>query len=193
MQASGPKIIVNHKLLPKSFGYLNRLHTDIAAKRRTKLTTKKSIISDDETDDNEDITDPITQYDVEKPIIDSGRASKVVFQSKGLMNELEDDIIDFKLPSSGSTKADQGKGSQIVSKFKEVISSVLIADFFLIVFFLLWFIAASVSKEFLANAFLLEKFQDIFAPVIQPALGLLMLGSVASGLPFGKDGDKEGN
>ena len=62
---------------------------------------------------------------------------------------------------------------------------------FAIIIFLVWFIAASVQKEALGNAWLLERFQDIFAPVIQPALGFLMLGSIASGIGGGNENKEE--
>lgn len=51
------------------------------------------------------------------------------------------------------------------------------------------FIAAAVTQQN-GNPYLLERFQDIFAPVVQPALGILMAGSVASGITKGDDKSK---
>ena len=44
------------------------------------------------------------------------------------------------------------------------------------------------------NPFLLEKFQDIFQPVVVPSLTVLMAGSIASGVLGGsEDKDKRRN
>lgn len=88
--------------------------------------------------------------------------------------------------------------------FTQVLAKVLVADLALVLVFLVWFLVAAVMQQS-GNPFLLEKFQvsyldsqflndnlllthayilqkDIFAPVVQPSLGLLMLGSVLSGV-----------
>ena len=63
---------------------------------------------------------------------------------------------------------------------KDAVSIVLLVDFFVILFFLGWFILAAVLKD--SNPYFLERFQDLFNPVVQPAIGILMAGSIASGL-----------
>ena len=81
----------------------------------------------------------------------------------------------------------------MMTNIKEIFSSLLPADFFAIVIFLFWFLAASIQKEFMNSAYLLERFQDIFLPVVQPALGFLMIGSIASGLASGDEKKREMN
>jgi ABC-type uncharacterized transport system permease subunit len=78
-----------------------------------------------------------------------------------------------------------------VSTVKSAISALLIADFFVVIFFLVWFLAAAAMQK--TNPFLLEKFQDIFQPVVVPSLTVLMAGSIASGVLGGsgsEDKDK---
>jgi hypothetical protein len=53
--------------------------------------------------------------------------------------------------------------------------------------FLIWFIAAAVLKD--SNPIVLERFQDIFNPIVVPSLTVLMVGSIASGL-FTKSDEK---
>eukprot|EP01041_Mallomonas_annulata_P007792 gene7791-15940_t len=163
------------------------------AKRRTKIAPRIKDISESRTDESEmEDSDPIGdnfQNNMENSLPNVQRT--VVFQKKGLIEELEDDIGDFSSAEKNNKMTKEKDFTNGVGgKIKDIFSGILIADFFLIVFFLIWFIAASVSKEAFANAFLLEKFQDIFQPIIQPALGLLMAGSVASGI-FKNDDEKD--
>eukprot|EP01036_Dinobryon_divergens_P025684 gene25684-34257_t len=74
----------------------------------------------------------------------------------------------------------QQEGSSVVDKVKDILSAVLIADFFLIMAFLLWFIVAAALQS--TYPVVLERFQDIFQPVVVPSLTVLMVGSIASGL-----------
>lgn len=123
----------------------------------------------------EDKTDDIIPAQL---LIDS-RESK-----KGLTTLLEDDIKEL---SRKSLKIDSAVSSGNDSPFngalnavKDAVSLILIVDFFVIIFFLGWFILAAVLKN--SNPYFLERFQDLFNPVVQPAIGILMAGSIASGL-----------
>lgn len=66
-----------------------------------------------------------------------------------------------------------------MTTFKNAFSVILIADFFLVLFFLGWFLVAVVLQG--TYPALLLKFQEIFQPVIVPSLSVLMAGSIASG------------
>ena len=70
--------------------------------------------------------------------------------------------------------------ASILDKLKDAINAILIADFFLIIFFLVWFVAAAALQS--TYPVVLERFQDIFQPVVVPSLTVLMTGSIASGL-----------
>lgn len=179
---------------------MQRHESRIYAKRRTKISPRKrDQLIDDEGDDFQEQnlrdtevekSESVTSSDIVEDVSVETNKRTVVFKRRGLMDELEQDITSFNAPSQQNTSGDEN-GFKLGSQVKDVLSAVLIADFFAILVFLVWFIAASVSKQFFGNAFLLERFQDIFNPVIQPALGLLMVGSVASGLIKGDDKDKD--
>ena len=66
-----------------------------------------------------------------------------------------------------------------ISSIKNAISTILVADFFLVIIFLLWYILAVITQS--TTPVVLERFQDIFQPVIVPSLTVLMAGSIASG------------
>ncbi len=104
---------------------------------------------------------------------------------KGLTTLLEDDIKELsqkslKIDSINSSSSNNSPVGGIMNTVKDAVSIVLLVDFFVILFFLGWFILAAVLKD--SNPFFLERFQDLFNPVVQPAIGILMAGSIASGL-----------
>jgi len=78
-------------------------------------------------------------------------------------------------------------GNSIVNKAKDALGIVFIVDFFVIIFFLGWFLAAAAMQS--TNPWLLERFQDIFQPVVVPSLTVLMTLSIASGVTGGKKED----
>jgi hypothetical protein len=104
---------------------------------------------------------------------------------KGLTTLLEDDIKELsqkslKIDSINSSSSSNSPVGGIMNTVKDAVSIVLLVDFFVILFFLGWFILAAVLKD--SNPYFLERFQDLFNPVVQPAIGILMAGSIASGL-----------
>ena len=111
-----------------------------------------------------------------------------------LMGEIESDVESFKrqeknVDNAGSIANADGAGNVEGFSFGDIIAKVLVADLFLVLVFLVWFIVAAVTQQ-QGNPYLLERFQDIFEPVVQPALGVLMIGSIASGAA---DKNKEGD
>lgn len=112
-----------------------------------------------------------------------------------LMGEIEGDIAKFRKREEDSTNGGSVVGSVDDDEnvggfnFGDLIAKILVADLALVLVFLVWFIAAAVTQQ-QGNPYLLERFQDIFAPVVQPALGVLMIGSIASGIADkGNDND----
>lgn len=77
-----------------------------------------------------------------------------------LASQLEDDINSWKLQNSYKSNNSNSNDSDISLKAKDFISTVLIADFFVVMFFLVWFIFGAALKN--VNPYFLEKFQDIF-------------------------------
>lgn len=78
-----------------------------------------------------------------------------------------------------------------MQSIKDLINAVLIGDFFVVIAFLVWFLFAAAMQS--TNPFFLEKFQDVFQPVVVPCLTVLMVGSIASGAVdnFGKKGEDD--
>ena len=165
-------------------------------------------------DDNEELrkNDPATRAaanainNLSKDVIKSNpynavASSMPVMTAEDLQNDLKEFQMNDKISNNNLNNNNKYYNSDVLNNndhnddilttIKGIFSNLLIADFFAIIIFLVWFIAASVQKEALGNAWLLERFQDIFAPVIQPALGFLMLGSIASGIGGGNENKEE--
>ena len=60
-----------------------------------------------------------------------------------------------------------------------VASKIFTADFFLICAFFVWFIVGALISSFTGNDTVQIAFNGIFQPVVQPALGILMVGAIA--------------
>jgi hypothetical protein len=64
---------------------------------------------------------------------------------------------------------------------QEAFSYILAADFFVVFGFLLYFVAAVAARSLFQDGSLLDKFSELWTPIIQPALGLLMAGTIVGG------------
>eukprot|EP01038_Epipyxis_sp_PR26KG_P006374 gene6374-8779_t len=95
----------------------------------------------------------------------------------------KNNLID-SFPTSQSTQ-EQSPVNEVMKTIKNGISLILVADFFVIMVFLVWFLVAAALQS--TYPVVLERFQDIFQPVVVPALTVLMVGSIASGIV----GDRE--
>jgi len=83
----------------------------------------------------------------------------------------------------GKSTSEGGDGGISVPKVAvKVISTIITADFFLVCFFLLWFLAGVFSSYVLKDDAIQISLNQIFQPVVQPALGVLMIGAVLSGV-----------
>jgi hypothetical protein len=111
-----------------------------------------------------------------------------------MANELEKDLAELR--SKGLLQiGDVAKGNEsengILDAAKGFLSTALVVDFFVIIGLLVWFVAATIQKQMTPDTpWLLERFQDIFMPVVQPTLGFLMIGSVVSGIGGDKKDEK---
>lgn len=68
-----------------------------------------------------------------------------------------------------------------MEKFLYWLNKALLADVFLVFFFFTWFVAAVVGDRFSFNLGL-DLWQQLWMPLIQPALGIVMAGAILSGV-----------
>jgi len=75
----------------------------------------------------------------------------------------------------GAAGSPDGAGFSLLDK-------ILIADFVFILFALAWLVAGVAQNAATDSSFLFESWFGLWEPVFQPALGVFMLGAIASGL-----------
>eukprot|EP00520_Triparma_pacifica_P013381 CAMPEP_0118650658 /NCGR_PEP_ID=MMETSP0785-20121206/10362_1 /TAXON_ID=91992 /ORGANISM="Bolidomonas pacifica, Strain CCMP 1866" /LENGTH=181 /DNA_ID=CAMNT_0006543043 /DNA_START=238 /DNA_END=780 /DNA_ORIENTATION=+ len=88
------------------------------------------------------------------------------------------DAEKFRSQSARSQTGDEAMGEAIGQTVKGVISNIVVVDFFFILAFLAWFLAGVISSTFFKNDAIQLAFNGIFQPIVQPALGILMIGSL---------------
>jgi hypothetical protein len=86
--------------------------------------------------------------------------------------------------------AGREKEGAIKSTARNVLSTIVTIDFFVVCGFLLWFLAGIVVRSTTGNDAVQIAFNNQFATLVQPALGVLMLGVIAGGTIF-KDEDEQ--
>ena len=96
----------------------------------------------------------------------------------------------FRSRESKDVSADEQIGNAIGKTMKNTISTIITVDFFVILFFLAWFVAGVISSTVFKNDAIQIAFNGIFQPLVQPALGILMIGSIAGGA-LGRDVSEE--
>ena len=93
--------------------------------------------------------------------------------------------------SSGATTEEGGDTEfSIPDTFRKILSSIVTVDFFVVCGFLLWFLLGIFCSYILKNDDVQIAFNLLFQPVVQPALGILMIGSIA-GSAFEKNEEEE--
>lgn len=71
--------------------------------------------------------------------------------------------------------------ASIQESVRSILSTIVTIDFFVVCALLLWFLAGIFCSYILKNDAVQIAFNSIFQQVVQPALGILMIGSAASG------------
>lgn len=108
-----------------------------------------------------------------------GRSRTTPGKSASELSDLGADIERFR---SRENRQPKGPGEALTSGAKDIISKIIAVDFFVVIAFMLWFIAGVVSSYGFKETFLLDQFNEKWTPVVQPALGVLMGGTIAGGV-----------
>jgi len=107
---------------------------------------------------------------------------------------VQDDSMEQLLADARSMRASSSSALEEESSMKdtifEVISTIVTVDFFVVVGLLVWFLAGIFCSTVLGNDAVQIAFNMNFERVTQPALGILMIGSIA-GAVGNNDDDEE--
>lgn len=148
-------------------------HVKLSAKRRTTLSRGKGrgesqeVVKEDLSDSvmlptssqSEEVAVTVTTS-ASTPNADSTEVKSTgVPANKGrqLSQRIQDDISDFERMGALREKKTVQEENNVTKTLKNIFSAVFIADFFVVIVFLIWFLAAAVTQK--SNPFLLEKFQ----------------------------------
>lgn len=104
-------------------------------------------------------------------------------------DSMEQLLADARKMRSTSSKAVEEKGKTATDTVFEIISTIVTIDFFVVVALLVWFLAGIFCSSVLKDDTVQIAFNMNFEKVTQPALGILMIGSVAGSL--GKKDNEE--
>jgi hypothetical protein len=80
-----------------------------------------------------------------------------------------------------NVKEDGDSNVSIPDAVRNFLSTIVTIDFFVVCALLVWFLAGIFGSYVLKNDDVQIAFNGIFQPVVQPALGILMIGSAAGG------------
>jgi len=146
-------------------------------------------ISDDEYYNNEnqngDNKKKKKQDDALEQLLADARAMRVeeaaekANKKKGSVDVVnDDDATNFFLPGLKNILPEGVK----MESFRETLSTIVTYDFFLVLALLAWFLTGIFASYILKNDFIQIAFNNNFNTIVQPALGILMVGSAAGAL-----------
>jgi len=127
-------------------------------------------VVDDELEDDEEY-----EYYYE----DENNNEVIVGTSGTQDNSLESLLADARKIRSEDTEEEEEDDSSIKKQIRGVLSNIVTADFFVVCALLAWFLAGIFCSYIIKDDTVQIAFNGIFEPVVQPALGILMIGSAA--------------
>ena len=173
--------------------------TSLGAKRRTTLSRRKDKDPADRQEsaekfDQRSSTERQSPPSLPQPNLQVMQQQQQQPAKLSVNDQLQSDITKFEERALQAARdrnlsATEDAGGGAIGRIKSAFSAVLIADFFVVIAFLVWFLVAAALQG--TYPVVLEKFQDVFQPVVVPCLTVLMAGSIASGvIDTDKDKDK---
>jgi len=102
-------------------------------------------------------------------------------------SSLEGLLADAKRLRASKGTTEEEEEVNIGPVIKNVISTIVTVDFFVVLALLAWFLAGIFGSYVLKTDTVQVAFNGIFEPVVQPALGILMIASAAGGAMGGDD------
>ena len=119
------------------------------------------------------------------PLISGNQQQNINDSSTSLETLLTDAKRMRAAKGGGIGTNNNGVGDKIIN----LLSTIVTFDFFVVCGLLLWFLAGVFCSYVVKDDTVQIAFNGIFQPVVQPALGILMIGSAASAILKGKQSD----
>lgn len=139
----------------------------------------------DETDDDEDDDDDEYEYYYED---ENNNEVIVGYSSSSSSSSLEQLLADAKKMREDTETKEVSSEEESLS-VRSILSTIVTVDFFVVCGLLLWFLAGIFCSYIIKDDTVQIAFNGIFQPVVQPALGILMIGSALSSVFKGPEED----
>ena len=131
---------------------------------------------------------PVMESDTGRQII----SDKIISSSRS--GDIPDDsmqqlLIDAAAMKSGTKVSEtlEEPSSGVSKKIRDAVSTLVVVDFFVVCGFLLWFLAGIFCSSVLQDDTVQIAFNSNFQQLVQPALGVLMIGAIASAVTKEED------
>lgn len=100
------------------------------------------------------------------------------------LNSLEQLLVDARaLREAENEEEDEEEGNfKVPDSVRNALSTIVTVDFFVVIALLVWFLAGIFSSSILKDDAIQIAFNSNFQLIVQPALGILMIGSAASAI-----------
>ena len=163
---------------------------DVVAGRGSGNMVEKTASAVERGEEEDDEWEYVDIYEEE----DDDEYEYVLEDSSGRkLDSLEQLLADARAMREEERKDQEDKDAESLSvpdKVRSVISTIVTIDFFVVIALLLWFLAGIFGSYVLQNDSIQIAFNNIFNPVVQPALGILMIGSAAGAIFQKEEGDQ---
>jgi hypothetical protein len=133
-------------------------------------------------------------------------SSQPKFKSQEEKEEDDDDdplaqiLKDAKQMQALERRNKQGAEDSVIEQdndgnldFRNIVSTIVTIDFFVVCALLVWFLAGVVSSSIFKNDDIQIAFNGIFQPVVQPALGILMIAAISDAVLNKLNNNKKSN
>jgi len=154
---------------------------DLVAGKAPEVAPAPIVVVEEEDDDELDDDEEYEYY-----YEDEDDQEVVVGTATTRDNSLEDLLADARKMRE---KEDPDEGPSIPAAIKNVVSTIITIDFFVVCGLLAWFLAGIFCSYIIKDDTVQIAFNGIFEAIVQPALGILMIGSVAGS--FGGEPEKD--
>jgi hypothetical protein len=146
----------------------------------------RSVVSGDDFETNVEVDNelgPDEEWEYYDDDEEDVQAKAAVSSNDARMQDdsMEQLLADARKMRASTTKPVEEKEKSMSDTFFEVISTIVTIDFFVVIGLLVWFLAGIFCSSVLGNDAVQIAFNMNFERVTQPALGILMIGSVAGG------------
>ncbi len=150
----------------------------VAGKTSTPEKTTTPVVAEEEEEDELEDDEEYEYY-----YEDENNNEVIVGTSATKDNSLEALLADARKMRESETKkaADGEEEKTMKQQIRGILSTIVTADFFFVCALLAWFLAGIFCSYIIKDDTVQIAFNGIFEPIVQPALGILMIGSAAGG------------